>query len=128
MSRPRRGEEGAATELMVAFPAFFFLLMAVVQFALWLHASHAAAAAAQEGARVARVASAEEGRERAQEFLDALAPSLIAEPRVEARRDGEVARVDVWGQGVSLIPGLRAFSIHQHSEGPSERFRPEAEG
>ena len=62
------------------------------------------------------------------EFLDARALSLIAEPRVEDRRDGEVVRVDVWGQGVSLITGLRAFSIHQHSEGPSERFRPEAEG
>ncbi|MDQ3573440.1 MAG: pilus assembly protein [Actinomycetota bacterium] len=128
MARCRRGEEGAATELVVAFPAFFFLLMVVVQFALWLHASHAAQAAAQEGARVARVASAEAGEDRANRFLTNLAPSLIANAQVTASRDGEVARVDVWGDGVSLIPGFRAFRIHQHSTGPVERFRSEAEG
>lgn len=123
-----RGEHGATTELVVAFPAFFFLLMVVVQFALWLHASHVAQAAAQEGARTARVTSAEAGEERARRFLDNLAPSLITNRQVSASRGSDAARVDVWGDATSLIPGFRAFRVHEVSTGPVERFRPEDEG
>ena len=123
-----RGEDGATTEFVVAFPAFFFLIMVVVQFALWLHASHVAQAAAQEGARAARVASAQAGEERAQRFLDNLAPSLITNRQVSASRGSDAARVEVWGDATSLIPGFGAFRIHEVSTGPVERFRPEDEG
>ena len=41
---------------MILAPALIFVSMLVIQFALWLDASHAALSAAQEGDRAARVA------------------------------------------------------------------------
>ena len=124
-----RGESGAASaELVLATPVLLVCVLLVVQFGLWLHASHVAQAAAQEGARSARVASAQAGEERAQRFLDNLAPSLITNRQVSATRGSDAARVDVWGDATSLIPGFRAFRVHEVSTGPVERFRPEDEG
>jgi hypothetical protein len=51
----RGGELGASTvELVILAPALIFLSMLIIQFALWLDATHAALAAAQEGDRTAR--------------------------------------------------------------------------
>jgi Flp pilus assembly protein TadG len=50
-----RGDSGASSvELVILAPALIFVSMLVVQFALWLNATHAAQSAAQEGDRVAR--------------------------------------------------------------------------
>ena len=51
----RRGERGdAAVEAVLITPVLLFLIMVVIQFGLWYHASHVAEAAAQEGASAAR--------------------------------------------------------------------------
>ena len=58
MNLPRRarGERGSATtELVIAMPALLLLIMSIIQFGLWYHASHVAKAAAQEGVRAARI-------------------------------------------------------------------------
>jgi Flp pilus assembly protein TadG len=50
-----RNDSGASSvELVILAPALIFVSMLVVQFALWLNATHAAQSAAQEGDRVAR--------------------------------------------------------------------------
>jgi Flp pilus assembly protein TadG len=59
--RPRLLGPGAdrgasAIELVILAPALIFVSMLIVQFALWLDATHAALAAAQEGDRAARAA------------------------------------------------------------------------
>jgi len=123
-ARRLRGESGSTTELVVVFPFVMFLLMLVIQFGLWYHASHVAQAAAQEGARAARTVSADAGRQRAQGFLAGM--GAFDDKRVAASRDAHVARVDVWGRAPSLVPGL-TLRIHEHSEGPVERFRAENE-
>src|SRR5262245_59478535 len=46
----------SAVELAILAPGLIFISMLIVQFALWLDATHAALAAAQEGDRVARAA------------------------------------------------------------------------
>jgi hypothetical protein len=49
------GDRGSsAIELVILAPALIFVSLLIVQFALWLDATHAALAAAQEGDRTAR--------------------------------------------------------------------------
>ena len=129
-SRRLRGEAGAAAETVVIFPAFILLLLMVVQFALWLNASHVALAAAQEGARVARMAATDgaaqeqQGEAKAASFLAALAPHTInGPPTVKGFRTNDTAGIEVIAQGTSIIPGFPSFSIDKTSEGPVERFR-----
>jgi hypothetical protein len=60
-SRPgllRRGNDrgASAIELVILAPALIFVSMLIIQFALWLDATHAALAAAQEGDRAGRAA------------------------------------------------------------------------
>jgi Flp pilus assembly protein TadG len=128
-SRRSRGEAGATTEMVIVFPALLLLVLLGVQFALWFHASHVALAAAQEGARVARTcdrctasAATDAGDARANQFLDGLAPTLLADRQVSVRADHDHVRVDVSGRGVTVLPGF-AIRIHEHSEGAVERFR-----
>lgn len=120
------GEGGAATaELVLVTPVLLFMVLLIVQFGLWFHASHVASAAAQEGARAARVegSSAPAGKARAEAFLDAVGQALVLERTVTATRDpGGVARVEVSGRAIQVVPGFR-LPISAESEGPVEEFR-----
>lgn len=127
MDRPgrRRDERGAATaELVLVTPLMLFIILLIVQFGLWFHASHVAAAAAQEGARAARVqgSSAGAGQERAEELLDSVGRRLVLERSVSSTRDGEVARVEVAGVAPQVVPGFR-LPVSAESEAPIEEFR-----
>lgn len=127
LTRRCLGEEGSATtQLVIATPALLAMLMLIVQLGLWFHASHIAHAAAQEGARAARAeaGTAAAGDDRARGLLDSLGAELIVDPVVTAVRDGQVARVQVTGQVVSVVPGL-ALPVQATSQGPIERFRPD---
>lgn len=121
----RVDERGAATaELVLVTPLMLFMILLVVQFGLWFHASHVASAAAQEGARAARVegSSAGAGQQRAEELLDSLGRRLVLERSVTSTRDGDVARVEVAGVAPQVVPGFR-LPISAESEAPVEEFR-----
>jgi Flp pilus assembly protein TadG len=125
--RHHRDQRGVATiEMAVLFPVTLMIVFAIVQFGVWYHASEVAMAAAQEGVRAARIegGSAQAGADRANQVLDENARSIIAGRRVVPFRDGEVARVEVTGTCIRLvpIPGL-ALPIHALAESPVERFR-----
>jgi TadE-like protein len=128
-----RGERGSATELVVVFPFVMFLLLLVIQFALWYHATHVAQSAAQEGARVARMAVAagqpaespaqlDAGIQRAKDFLAGM--GAFDDKEVTGTRDRNRARIVVTGTAPSLVPGF-TLTISEHSDGPVERFRAE---
>jgi Flp pilus assembly protein TadG len=110
--------------VVLVMPALILLITAVIQFALWSHATHVAVAAAQEGAQAARVegGTAEAGEARASDFLAQTAPRLITSPVVTVGRDAEVATVTVRGEVPTLFPGLR-LSIQGRATGVVERFR-----
>jgi hypothetical protein len=109
--------------MVIVFPLFFLLVFLGIQFALWTHGSHVALAAAQEGARTARVSrDAVAGESRANDFLNQLGTEVVRARRVQASVVARTARVDVWGTGLSILPGF-TFTIHEHSEGPLEEFR-----
>jgi len=97
--------------------------LAIIQFALWAHASHVATAAAQEGARTARAAdgTANEGHARAQDFAQRAGGEVLTHLNVIVSRNRSTARVEVKGDAVALIPGL-SLSVHAVSTGPVERF------
>jgi Flp pilus assembly protein TadG len=116
----------ATIELAVLFPVTLLIVFAIVQFGVWYHASDVAKAAAQEGVRAARVegGSAQAGVDRASQVLDENARGLIGDRRVVPFRDLNVARVEVTGTCVRVvpIPGL-GLPVHAVAESPVERFR-----
>jgi hypothetical protein len=123
--RTRSGERGdAVVEAVLVTPVLLFLIMVVIQFGLWYHASHVAEAAAQEGASAGRVERATAGaaRTRAQEFVSVAGPTLIDDVSVRATRDRDVVRVQVDGALHAVIPGLK-LRVHGEAQSPVERFR-----
>ena len=128
------GDEGATTELVIAAPAFLFMIMLIVQAGLYFHASSVASAAAQEGARAATVqgGTIAEGRQVADDFVQALAPRLLENVEVEGRYvdDGELVRMTVRADVTEVfeLPGVDLdFTVRETSEGVVERFRPATE-
>jgi Flp pilus assembly protein TadG len=122
-----RGDQGAATaELVLATPALLFLMMLLVQFGLWYHASNVASAAAQEGARAARLEDGTEadGEAAARELLNQVGGRMLTDLSVRPDRNADTARVEVTGNVVRVIPFM-TLKVSEVSEGPVERFRPE---
>jgi Flp pilus assembly protein TadG len=125
------GDEGATTELVIAAPAFLFMIMLIVQAGLYFHASSIASAAAQEGARAATVqgGSIPEGQQVADDFVQTLAPRLLDDVEVDGRYvdGGELVRMTVRGDVTEVfqLPGVDLdFTVQETSEGVIERFRP----
>jgi Flp pilus assembly protein TadG len=135
--QPRRlgGDGGAATtELVIAAPAFLFMIMLIVQAGLYFHASSIASAAAQEGARAATVqgGSIPEGEQVADDFVQTLAPRLLDDVESVGREvdNGQMVRMTVSGDVTEVfrLPGVSLdFTVRETSEGVYERFRPATE-
>lgn len=105
----RRHDRGSATvELVVATPLLGLLLMLVVQYALWAHASHVVRAAANSGLQTVRVhgGDAETGRLQTTAMLDELGSGLIDEQSVVVTRTATTATVTVRGRVTSVFPGI----------------------
>ena len=118
-------EAGVATvEAVLAFPVLLLLLTFVLQVALWYHAADLADAAAQDGVRVARVAgaSSSDGINRANEVLDQTGPTIVQGRQVTASRGADVARIEVRGRCLRLVPFI-TLPVHAVAESPTERFR-----
>ena len=102
------------------------IVFAIIQFGVWYHASDVAKAAAQEGVRAERVegGTGQAGVDRANQILDDNARSLIGDRRIVPFRDQEVARIEVTGTCLRIvpIPGL-SLPVHAIAESPVERFR-----
>lgn len=128
MNRHRRRTQdvgSTSVELAVTVPVLLLLITSIIQFGLWYHASHVAKAAAQEGVRSARIegGTAADGQARAERFLAASAPTLLADVQLDATRNGATARIEITGQVHSIIPGLQ-LPIRAVAESPVEVFRP----
>ena len=120
-----RGDRGDATvEAVLTVPVLLLMIMIVIQFGLWYHASHTLEAAAQEGVRAARVEGgrASDGQDRTEQFVRYATPTLVQDVQVTATRDDQIARVEVQGSVHSLVPGL-TLSVRAEAQSPVERFR-----
>jgi Flp pilus assembly protein TadG len=119
------GEAGVSTlEAVLVFPALLLLLMLIIQFALWYHASDLATAAAQDGARAARVegATASDGARQANQLLDQTGRSILQDRQVTVERNADTTRVEVRGTCIELVPFLH-LPVHAVAESSTERFR-----
>lgn len=121
-----RGDRGAVSaELVVATPLLLFMLLAIVQFALWSHATHIAQAAASQGLAAARAqhGTAAAGSASAQQMLDQLARGPLTGASVSTDRTATSASVRISGTATSVIPFL-SLPVRAEAAGPVERFVP----
>jgi hypothetical protein len=120
----RRGEEGLA-EFVVCLPAFFLLVIAGIQFALWSHASHLARAAAEQGSEVASGygSTPDAGVQAAYRFIATTGSGTLTHPQVvNTSLPGEVAQVTVTGRAQALIPWF-TLDVSATSDAPIQEYR-----
>lgn len=128
--RALAGERGEVTvELVIATPLLLLALLAIVQFALWSHATHIAQAASAEGLAAARTqdGTAAAGRAVAQRLLDDLAKGPLQSSHVAVTRTATSASASasVQGEVVAVLPGVH-LHVHAETSGEVERFVPDA--
>ena len=127
---PWRGESGAvAAELVIATPLLLLLILGVIQFALWEHATNLAEAAAQQGLSVARLQgeTAQAGTAETQSVLTQLAGGVLAGPQVTATRTAATTTVVVSGRAESVI-GIFSLPVRVTAAGPTEPPAPNTQG
>ena len=124
-ARVREQSGSFSAELVIVTPVLLFLVMLVVQFALWQHAVHVAEAAAQRGEEAARVQGGTDaqGRTAAQTAVTQLGGSLLVAPSISLSRSGNEVRVEVSATAESVVPFLN-LPVHATAQGPVERFVP----
>jgi Flp pilus assembly protein TadG len=132
-ARPRRrrwcralkGDErgSVSAELVLATPLLLVLIMGVVQFALWEHATHVADAVAQQGLAVGRLQgeTAAAGQAEAQSVLDQLGTGVLVAPDITATRTATTTTVVVTGHAESVF-GLFSLPVTAVASGPTEDY------
>lgn len=126
----RLDETGSASaELVVATPLLLLLILGVIQFALWQHASHVAQAAAQQGLAAGRVQGGSQASATAQAsaLLDQTGSGVLVHPAITATRDAQTTTVVVTGRAEGIIPFL-SLPVRSTAAGPTERWTTPAEG
>jgi Flp pilus assembly protein TadG len=121
-----RGDSGAVTaELAIVTPAVLTILLLIVQFALWSHATHIAQAAASQGLAALRVqeGTVDLGTARARSMIQQLAGGPLTDAVVTAERTPTVATIRVSGVVAGVVPLLR-LPVHAEAAGSVERFVP----
>ena len=119
---PATRQRGSATvETAIAAPLAVFLLLLVVQYAMWAHATHIAQAAANTGVQAARVhqGSQQAGRTDTQAVLDQIAGNVLTGTSVTVDITATDATVTVTGHAMAVIPGL-AVPVHASVTAPRE--------
>jgi Flp pilus assembly protein TadG len=123
-----RGETGAiAAELVIATPLLLLLVLGVVQFALFEHASAIAEAAAQQGLSVARLQgeTPEAGTAETDAVLAQLGTGVLISPEVLATRTAATTTVVVSGHAESIV-GIFSLPVRATAAGPTEPAVPGA--
>lgn len=115
--------------MVIIFPVFLFMFMALVQWGLWFHAQSLATAAAQDGARAAQDVDGtpEDGQAVAADLLtDATGSGLLEDVTIDVTETAGVIRAEVHGRVRTLVPlpGMD-LTVEGTAEGPAEQFTPE---
>lgn len=118
------GEAGSASaELVVATPLLLLLILAVVQFALWQHATHVAQTVAAQALAVGRIQGGTDTTATAQAtaVLDQLGSGVLVHPNITATRGTDTTTVVVTGHAEGILPFL-SLPVHTVATGPTERW------
>ena len=124
MTRPTGDDGTTALELALLVPALSVLVAAMLNVALWMHASHVALAAARQGVRAAAVehGTAAQGKATARDYVTTLGPNILRNVDVRATRTPTTARVEIRARAISLIPGV-SLAVEEVAQKPVEQFR-----
>ena len=117
-------ERGSVSaELVVATPLLLLLIMSVVQFAMWEHATHVADAVAQQGLAVGRLQgeTAAAGKAQAQSVLNQLGSGVLVSPDITATKTAATTTLVVTGRAESIV-GLFSLPVRATATGPSEAY------
>jgi Flp pilus assembly protein TadG len=125
----QRADRGAsAIELVILAPALIFVSMLIIQFALWLDATHAALAAAQEGDRAGRAAEStsagwqQTATDVAMNYYHGLDTSVLGDVSVsQVSFDAATNTVSLTVSG--RLTGIFPLTITETVSGPVECFR-----
>ncbi len=104
-------------------PLLVLLVVGIVQFGVWLHATHTAQAIAAQALQTARVSqgNAVAGRAQAEALLTAAGRRIILHSSVDVVRDAQRARVAIRGQAQQVLPFL-SVPVSVSVSGPVERL------
>lgn len=122
--KKRRDERGSASaELVIATPLLLLLILAIIQFALWQHATHVAQAVAQQGLAAGRVQDGTDqtATGQATALLDQLGSGVLVHPQVTATRAADTTTVVVTGRAEGILPFL-SLPVRSVAVGPTERW------
>lgn len=122
---PTERERGSSTvEFVIAAALMVFLLMAIIQFAIYFHLRSVAVTAARHGVDQVRVldGSPDAGISAANQFLDQ-AGSSLDNRHVTAARSATHSTVTVTGAVVAVIPFV-SMHISVTADGPTEALQP----
>ena len=111
-------------EAVFVIPVLMLVLLVIVQFCLWMHASQVAQLAASEGDRVARSygGGAAAGTASAQGVLRGPGSNVTGSSVTVAMLPGNSEVLRVTGQATSVFPGL-SFTVSASANGPIQQFR-----
>ncbi len=112
-----------AAELAIATPLLLLLMLTVVQFALWQHATHVAQAIAHQGLQAARVqgGTPAAGQAEAVAVFGQLGRGLLVDPVFAASGTASTVEVRVTGLTQSVVPFLR-LPVRAVAVGAREQF------
>jgi hypothetical protein len=122
-ARGQADRGSSAAELAIATPLMMLLLLAVVQFALWEHATHVAHATATEALEAARDVGGTPAAGQAQAArVLAQTGGVLHDPRVQVTRDNQTVGVRIDATAVTVIPAVH-LRITVTLHGVPETFR-----
>lgn len=119
------GESGSSTvEFVIGAVLMVFMLLAIIQVAMYFHMRSVASTAARHGVDRVRVFDGSEaaGVAATNEFLDQAGRSLDGRS-VNASRSATVSSVTVSGRVVAVVPGLW-LEVRVTVDAPTERIEP----
>ncbi len=122
--RSWRSERGSASaELVIAAPVLLLLILGIVQFAVWEHATHVAQAVAAQGLAAGRVegGTSQAATAEAESVLSQLGSGVLSHPKVSATRGAITTTVVVTGKAEAVLPFL-SLPVRSEATGPTERF------
>jgi Flp pilus assembly protein TadG len=120
-----RSDEGSSVvEAVIVVPILMFVLLVIVQFCLWMHATQVAQLAASEGDRVARSygGGPAAGAASAQAVLHGPGSDVTGSSVTAAVLSGDSEVLMVTGRATSVVPGL-SFTVSASAIGPIQQFR-----
>lgn len=113
-------------ETVVIVPVAMFVILVLVQVALWAHAAQVVQAAAAQGDQVARAygSTPAAGESAARSFLDRLGGGVVSGVQIAATTSAAgMAEVAVHGHATSILPGF-SLPVSARSVGPVQEYRP----